>query len=107
MKLFSVGTFILIFNIVFADGFSLSRTGGGTDLCESACDIDLVREQAITKALEDGKNKLQNECEEKRQGVITNFNFPEASEIKCLSYEIEGGEVISCKAQVEANCDIS
>ena len=107
MKYFWLGTALMVFNLVMADEFSISRTGGGSNICEQSCDLKRVKKQAITKALEDGKNKLTTECEDRHHGVITDIEFPSASEIKCLSYETDGGEVISCKAEVSGQCDIS
>ena len=94
MKYFTLGTIIMIFNLVMSHEMSLTRTGGGSDICQTSCDLSSVRKKAITNALEDGKNKLQNECEEKRKGIITDIDFPKASEIQCLSYEIEGGRFV-------------
>ena len=107
MKLFSLGTVILLFNLMMSNEFSLTSVGGGSNICQVSCDLKQVKKGAISKALEDGKNKLFNECEAKRSGVITNISFPKDSEVKCDEYEVEGGELISCKAEITGQCDIS
>lgn len=107
MKYFSIGTILMIFNLVMANEFSLTRTGGGSNICSQSCNLTEVKKQAIANALEDGKTKIVNECEEKRKGIVTDITFPQDSEIECLSYETDGGEIISCKAEVTGDCDIS
>ncbi|MAZ47091.1 MAG: hypothetical protein CME65_00920 [Halobacteriovoraceae bacterium] len=107
MKLFSVGTFIMLFNLAMSHDFSLTITGGGSSICDSSCDLNLVKKQAMTNAIEDGKDKAFRECETQRRGIITDVIFPQESDIQCLQYDIEGGELVSCKAEVTARCDIS
>ena len=107
MKLFCAGTLIMFFNLVMTNDFSLTETGGGSSICDTSCDLKAVKKQAMTDALEDGKNKAFKTCEGDRRGVVTDVSFPSESDIQCHEYEIEGGELVSCKAEVTARCDIS